>query len=111
MQRFILFMAIIALFTYAISPSKTADFYATDIHPNCEIVLFSTSWCGACKTTRAFLKRQAYSFCEFDIEKNSPEAKYYQRLGTNSVPALVIGNQIVIGGNFKRIQKLVTQVQ
>jgi glutaredoxin len=111
MKNFILFMAGMALFFYAISPSGTAEFYSTDIDPDCAVVLFSTSWCGACKQTREFLERRDYNYCEYDVEKGSPEIIYFERLGTKSVPTIVIGNKVVIGGDFKEIEKFIKEFQ
>ena len=42
-----------------------------------EVVLFSTSWCGACKKAKAFLDQRGVPYMEYDVEKSATARRQF----------------------------------
>jgi len=59
------------------------------------IVVYCTSWCGACRTVRRRLEQLQVPFTEIDIDRDPAAAGRVQRLarGYRSVPTLVFGDE------------------
>lgn len=76
------------------------------------IVMYSTSWCGVCKKAKAFMQKQGLAFVEKDIEKDPKAAKELQEkarragVGTNGVPVIDIGGQLMRGFDPNRLLQL-----
>jgi glutaredoxin len=68
--------------------------------------MFTAAWCGACKSARAWLKRNRIPFTELDVEAD-PKARQDQ-LALNprgSLPTLDIGGRVVVGFSPDAIQR------
>jgi glutaredoxin-like YruB-family protein len=71
-----------------------------------EIVIYSTSWCPACKHAKQYFTSRNIPFRELDVEK-SPEARAeFQRLGGQGVPLIMIKGEKVSGFDQQRIEQL-----
>ena len=76
------------------------------------IVMYSTSWCGVCKKAKSFMQQQGLAFVEKDIEKDPKAAKELQEkarragVGTNGVPVIDIGGQLMRGFDPNRLLQL-----
>ncbi len=76
------------------------------------VILYSTSWCPACRTAREHLKAKGIPFVERDIEKDQGAAaellEKAKRAGTSAsgVPVLDVAGTLVQGFDPDRINQL-----
>jgi glutaredoxin len=72
------------------------------------VVLFSASWCGACKKAKTYFRRNGIPFTEYDIEKGTRAKMLYKEMGATGVPVIIVGRKRMNGfteAGFKRIYK------
>lgn len=80
------------------------------------VVLYGTSWCGACRTARQYFIAKNIPFVDKDVEKDASAAAELQkkaaRLGvpTDRVPILDVGGRLLIGFDPKRVEALLGDV-
>jgi len=104
-----IFLALIVLTAYfTFSGSDQVDLHASDVDASCSVVMFTTDWCGTCKTAKTYFKKQNYSYCEFDVEKDPLANLYYQELDTGGVPTILIGNRMTLGFYPDKIDELMS---
>jgi glutaredoxin-like YruB-family protein len=71
------------------------------------VTLYSTSWCGWCKKTRALLTSLGVAFTEKDVERDPAAAvERTRKSGRRSVPVLDIGGTIIVGYDEARTREL-----
>lgn len=61
------------------------------------VILYSTSWCGYCTRTRAYMKARGQPFVEMDIEKSQQARQQHRELGGGGVPVVLIGGRLIRG--------------
>jgi glutaredoxin len=67
------------------------------------VIIYGTSWCGACKAARAHFKQRHVPFADKDIETDSAAAADLERkakrqgLHLGGVPVLDIGGKLMMG--------------
>jgi glutaredoxin len=65
-----------------------------------KVELFTTVWCGYCKTARAYLQANKIPFKEHDIERSAAAALRQKRMGGGSgVPFAIINGKTIRGWN------------
>lgn len=75
------------------------------------IILYTTSWCGYCRKTRALLDELGEPYIDKDIE-DSPEARReYQAKGRGytGVPLIDVDGRILRGYDEKTLRRLVRE--
>jgi len=77
------------------------------VAPRARVVMLSASWCGICKTAKAYFRRNGVRFTEFDIEKSARGRKLYQQLGATSVPVILVGDKRMNGFTEAGFERLV----
>ena len=80
------------------------DVSARDIDPNCDIVMFSTSYCPYCEKAKKFFAENGVAYCDRDIEFSDEDAKLFRELGGKGTPLTIIGNTVLGGFVEKRYQ-------
>ena len=70
------------------------------------VTLYTTSRCPNCKRLKQWLVKHKLRFQEFDIERNQRAFREFQRLGSRSVPILLVDRQQVNGFDPKRLQQI-----
>jgi glutaredoxin len=76
------------------------------------VTLYGTSWCGACKSARAYLRSRRISFADKDIERDAAAARELRdkarRLGVpaDRVPILDVRGRLLIGFDKDRLEAL-----
>ncbi len=83
---------------------NTVNTEVADIGP--KVVIYTTSWCGPCKTAKAWFKKQGIAFTEYDIEKSRRGKREYDKLGEKSVPVILVNGQKMVGFNPQRFKQL-----
>ena len=58
-----------------------------------QVVMYSTSWCPACKAARAYLTEHNIPYQDYDVELSPEAAEAYQKLGGTAVPLIVINGE------------------
>ena len=54
-----------------------------------KVTMYGASWCGYCKSARAYFKKNKIRYTEYDIDKNANARKRYEKLGGTGVPLIV----------------------
>jgi glutaredoxin len=77
------------------------------------VVLYSTSWCPACKSARRYLSEKGIPFVEKDIEKDSAAAAELMSkaqaagISTSGVPVLDVNGTLMQGFDAQRLEALI----
>ena len=72
-----------------------------------EVVIYTTSWCGWCKKTLAWLDQKGVDYENRDVEENSDWAEEMHDLtGSGGVPVIVIDGEVIKGFNQAQMEKL-----
>jgi len=78
------------------------------------VVIYGTSWCGACAQARAWLKERNIPFADKDVEKDPRAAREMsgklKRAGIpfGGVPVIDVMGQLMLGFDERRMAKLLT---
>jgi glutaredoxin-like YruB-family protein len=79
----------------------TRPHYSFSVRPTHKknfVVVYSTSICPWCRTTKDFLKEYNIKFREIDVSRNMTALKkMIQKSGQMSVPVIDIGGEVIIG--------------
>lgn len=76
------------------------------------VILYGTSWCGACRTARQYFLAHNVPFMDKDVEKDPTAAKELQKkavrfgVATDRVPILDVRGRLLIGFDPKRVEAL-----
>ncbi len=73
------------------------------------VVVFSASWCGACRALENDLRKLKTQFHSLDIEKNYSAAVAFEKVvGARSgpIPVSVVGSKSFVGNQSKAISEL-----
>jgi glutaredoxin len=77
--------------------------------PDDRIIMYSTDWCGVCKTAARFMRKQGIPFEEKDVEKDPAAQRELSckalKAGTpiNGVPVLDAAGQLLVGFERDRL--------
>jgi glutaredoxin len=76
------------------------------------VTLYGTSWCGACKSAREYLRARRIPFADRDIERDQAAARELrekaERLGVGAdlIPVLDVRGRLLIGFDKARLEAL-----
>jgi glutaredoxin len=74
---------------------------------NQDVIVYTTSWCGWCRKTLAFLDEQGIEYENRDIEADDAwREELEQKTGSTSIPVVEIGGELVRGYDPARIRQL-----
>ncbi|MBW9266176.1 MAG: glutaredoxin family protein [Candidatus Thiodiazotropha sp. (ex. Lucinisca nassula)] len=62
-----------------------------------KVVMYSTKRCGYCKKARAYFKRNAIPYVEYDVETSRKGKLDYKKLGGKGVPIILVGKRRLNG--------------
>jgi len=77
-----------------------------------QVILFALSTCPYCRMTKKFLDETGveYELTEVDLlegeEKESAVAEVKRLSGGTSFPVVIVGDEVIVGFNKKRIKEL-----
>jgi glutaredoxin 3 len=75
-----------------------------------EVVVYTTSWCGWCRKTLAFLDERGVDYVNKDIEANEwHRDELIQKTGRTSIPVVEIDGQLIRGYNAARMEELLAR--
>jgi glutaredoxin len=61
------------------------------------VVLLATGWCGYCKKMREYFAEQNIAYTEYDVEQDAKGQQWYEELGADGVPVVLVGAQVIYG--------------
>jgi mycoredoxin len=71
-----------------------------------DVVVYTTSWCGYCKKTIAWLEKKGIDYENRDVERNEEWAEEMHDLtGSGSVPVIVIDGEVIRGFNQAELER------
>lgn len=74
---------------------------------NRDVIVYTTSWCGWCRKTLAFLDENGVVYENRDIEKDDLwRQELREKTGATSIPVVEIDGQIIRGFDPKRMRRL-----
>jgi len=73
------------------------------------ITLYSARHCTACRQARDYLRQRGLDFREVDVRSNLRAQKALARLGTRSVPVIVVGDTRIDGFDRNRLEQALDQ--
>ncbi len=62
-----------------------------------KVVMYSASWCSACKQAKAYFNAQGIPYTEYDVEKSSKGKRDFKKLGGKGVPVILVGSKRING--------------
>jgi glutaredoxin 3 len=75
--------------------------------PEPRVVVYSTSWCGWCRKTLAYLDERRVDYVNKDIEANPAHRReLIEKTGRTSIPVVEINGHIVNGYDPRRLDRL-----
>jgi len=69
-----------------------------------ELILLSTTWCGACKQAKRRLKSSNISYIEYDAETSAKGRKLMEEYNAKGYPTFIIGDESRTGLNMNWIK-------
>lgn len=71
-----------------------------------KIIIYTTTWCPYCQTTKEFLTKKGLAFEEKNVELDiTARDELVQKSGQMAVPVLDIDGQIIVGYSPEEIEK------
>ena len=71
-----------------------------------EVIVYSTRTWPHCPTAKNYLANKGVSFVEKDIKADSAARKELMALGSMSVPTIKIGDEVIVGFDQAKIDKI-----
>ena len=68
------------------------------------VKIYTTSWCGDCLRTKAYLDQQGIAYEEINLERAPEAAEFVKSVnqGKRKVPTLVVGDEVFHNSPYKR---------
>lgn len=81
--------------------------YATSIlRGGQKVILYSASWCSACKKAKRYFEANDIQYKEYDVEKSQKGRTDYRRLNAKGVPVILIGKKRMNGFSERGFERL-----
>ena len=62
-----------------------------------KVILYSTTWCGYCKKSRRWFRKNKIPFKEYDTEKSARGRRDYKKMNGRGVPIIKVGKKRLNG--------------
>ncbi len=71
------------------------------------VIVFSTPTCSYCRKAKQYLRKKQVPFRDVDVSRDQAAARdMVRRSGQQGVPQIHIGNQVVVGFDRPKIDRL-----
>lgn len=74
---------------------------------NIGVVVYSGAHCPACIKAKEYLEELGIDYIEKNVDENLEAKSELSKLGTESLPTLIIQGQVIIGFSKRRISEAV----
>jgi len=71
-----------------------------------QVVMYSASWCGVCKTARKYFQNNNIKFKEYDVDTSEKGKKDFKKLNGRGVPIILVGRQRLNGFNVSSFKSV-----
>ncbi|MDK2953684.1 MAG: glutaredoxin 3 [Kosmotoga sp.] len=72
-----------------------------------KVTVYSTPSCPWCRKAKQYFKSLGIPFKDIDVSKNQKKAEeMYRKSGQMGVPVITIGNQVIVGFDKTKIDKI-----
>ncbi|OAA21898.1 glutaredoxin family protein [Kosmotoga sp.] len=72
-----------------------------------KVTVYSTPSCPWCRKAKQYFKSLGIPFKDIDVSKNQKKAEeMYRKSGQMGVPVITIGNQVIVGFDKAKIDKI-----
>ncbi|UGQ47116.1 glutaredoxin family protein [Massilia endophytica] len=78
-------------------PYQQGDFSTHYAEAKTQVVVYGTTTCPYCAKTREYLGQHKVAFADFNVDKSESARKKYSELKVKSVPAILIGDRLIMG--------------
>lgn len=107
-NRSLLRVLIFVLILFALDRA-VAYIYLPDENAN-EISLYSAEWCSYCASVRMYFDTHNIEYQEYDVEQSATGLLGLWAFRTNSVPVIVVGNEVIYGYNMDKVSAALDQL-
>ncbi len=73
------------------------------------LTMYSATWCGPCKSAKAYLAAKGISYRDVDIDASEANGKEYLALGGGGVPLFVAGDKRMNGFSPGALEALIAR--
>ena len=73
------------------------------------VTIYTASWCGPCKSAKAWMNTNGISYTEYDVETTETGKRDYQEMKMRGVPTILVGNQRMTGFSSRTLQAMIKQ--
>jgi len=71
------------------------------------VIMFSTPTCTYCRKAKQYFRQKQVPFRDVDVSKDQAAARdMVKRSGQQGVPQILIGNQVIVGFDRPKIDRL-----
>ena len=70
------------------------------------VVMYTATWCGACKKAKHYLRNKGISFQEYDVEKSAKGKRDFAALRGTGVPIVLVGSKRMNGFSPSRFEAI-----
>lgn len=79
------------------------------MYENTKVVLYTTQWCPACRSAKAYLSQNGIAYREKDVESSQQAAEEFHRFGGNGVPLVVVNGHQMSGFSPEWVQQMLAE--
>jgi len=69
------------------------------------VEIYMTSWCPACKSALAYVRKNGIPYAAYDIEKDPEANRRFEGFNGRGVPLIVVGSNTMRGFNSQTLER------
>ncbi len=73
------------------------------------VTIYTASWCGPCKSAKAWMNTNGIGYTEYDVETSETGKRDFQEMMMRGVPTILVGNQRMTGFSSQTLQAMIKQ--
>ena len=77
--------------------------------PQPSITIYTQPTCQACHRLKAYLKQRGIEYYERNVIEDETAFAELQQRGISTTPVIVIGNEVIVGFDQAKLEKLLSQ--
>ncbi len=89
-----------------INTYKSVSYATSSLEASKKVVMYSASWCGACKKAREYFEANQIQYKEYDVESSKKGRTDYRRLDAKGVPVILVGKRRMNGFSERGFERL-----
>ena len=85
---------------------ESVSYATSSLEATKKVILYSASWCGACKKAKRYFDANDIQYKEYDVEKSQKGRADYRRLNAKGVPVILVGKKRMNGFSEQGFERL-----